>query len=235
MTAGDGRSGPVEARWVDLDPGRDQVRRLAELLDEVDRTRVARRATPALRRRATVSLAARRELAGDVLGVPADTVRLDVLDDGRRVAIGAGHTVALSVSTAGDVGLVAVADGADLGVDVEEADEVPPTEAFVARVCTPSERDALAELSGPRRRDALLKLWTRKEAYLKATGEGIGAALTTVTVPLDEGCTGLRFDPSGDGRVWFLFDLPAPTATLAAAIVVGPQDRDTPIVRVRSA
>lgn len=231
-------SAAIEVRWVDLDADADAVASLESLLDDAERARVARRATPGLRRRATVSLASRRLLAGEVLGVAPEEVTLDAGADGRRRAAAPGRgPVALSVSTCGPTGIVAVARGGPVGIDVEDFDEVPSSEAFVARVTTPSERHALAALDDAARQHALLVLWTRKEAYLKAIGEGIGSRLASLDVPLSEGLHGAPWRPDGE-QTWFLYDLDCPRPRLAATLTAtwaspgGTAGAGAPTVRV---
>jgi 4'-phosphopantetheinyl transferase len=223
----------IEVAWVDLDPGASEVRALARLLSDDERARVATRATSALRRRATVSLARRRVLAADVLATTPSAVELRVLPDGRRAAVGPrSGPIAISVATSADTGLVAVASSGSVGVDVEDFAGRPSTDEFVARVASPAERTQLE--SRDDRDRALLALWTRKEAYLKAIGEGIGANLRRVEVPLDAGAWALRWRPA-DGATWYLFDLDCPRPGLAAAVVAGPAttSEDLPTLRVR--
>lgn len=229
----------IDVAWVDLDAVGDAFISYESLLDDDERARVASRSTDELRRRATVSLASRRLLAADVLGVGPRDVTLVVGADGRRGASAPGRaTIALSVSTCGPTGIVAVARHGAVGVDVEDVDEVPSSEAFVGRVATPSERRTLATLGADDRRRALLVLWTRKEAYLKATGEGIGSRLTTLDVPLGEGLDGAPWQPDG-GVTWFLYDLECPRPGLAGALTTDAPPPDAagallaPAVRVR--
>jgi 4'-phosphopantetheinyl transferase len=211
----------VEVAWVDLDPGEAAVRELETLLSTSDRSRVARRATPALRRRAIVSIGARRRLAGHVLGVAPAAVQLQVAADGRRQATAPGAaTVSLSVSDCDETGLVVVSAGHVVGCDVEDDHELPATDVFVAHVTTRAERRRLDGLRAEDRERALLRLWTRKEAYLKAIGAGIGTGLARVEVPLEAGLEGVPWWPDVDGSAWFLFDLACPRPGLAATVVV---------------
>ena len=112
-----------------------------------------------------------------------------------------------------------------MGVDVEDFGEVPATDAFVERVTTPGERHAIRRLADGDRQRALLLLWTRKEAYLKATGEGIGARLTTLEVPLDASLHAAPWHPV-EGATWLLWDLDVPRQGLAAALAAGPIQHD---------
>jgi 4'-phosphopantetheinyl transferase len=233
-------SAAIEVAWIDLEPDADSLSALESLLDDVERARVATRATPALRRRATVSLASRRLLAADVLDVAPDDVTLIAGADGRRSAAAPGAApVAISVSTCGETGIVAVAREGAVGVDVEDLGEVPVGDRFVARVATPAERRTLETLDPAERQRALLVLWTRKEAYLKATGEGIGSRLASLDVPLTEGLHGAPWHPVED-ETWFLYDLDCPRPGLAGTLTTDATCTDgsgrlvAPTMRVRS-
>ncbi len=152
-------SADIEVAWIDLERDADSLSALESLLDDPERARVATRATSALRRRATVSLASRRLLAADVLDVVPGDVTLITGADGRRSAAAPDAApVAISVSTCGETGIVAVARDGAVGVDVEDLGEVPAGEMFVARVATPSERRTLETLDAPERQRALLVL-----------------------------------------------------------------------------
>ena len=215
-------SAAIEVAWIELDVATAELRSLDALLTDEERGRIARRATVELRRRATVSLASRRLVAAQVLGTTPESVELTVAPDGRRGATAPGApSLALSVSTCGATGVVAVARGLAVGVDVEDFGEVPATDAFVGRVTTPGERHAIQRLADSDRQRTLLALWTRKEAYLKATGEGIGARLTSLEVPLDVTLRATPWHPVG-GVTWLLWDLDVPRPGLAAALAAGP-------------
>ncbi|MBW3614029.1 MAG: 4'-phosphopantetheinyl transferase superfamily protein [Actinobacteria bacterium] len=90
----------------------------------------------------------------------------------------------LSLSHSGDRVAVAVARGVPVGVDVEQvATAYDP--AVIQDVLSPVERFALQELSPADASLAFLRYWVRKEALLKATGDGLAVspALITVSAP----------------------------------------------------
>ena len=124
-------------------------------------------------------------------------------DHGRPVVVGGGAEVSLS-RTAGLVG--AAASSAVVGLDVE-ATERPVTLDDLLPALHPAERvDGID-------RSAALRLWVRKEAYLKGLGTGLGLDPATVDV---------RDDPPG----WRIVELDVGTAHVAAvAVRVGPDDR----------
>ena len=87
----------------------------------------------------------------------------------------------LSLARAGDLALIALGPTA-IGVDVETVPE-PATVAEVTAAAHPEERRRIEALRWPAGRGArLAALWARNEAYLKATGAGIGAGLGEVSL-----------------------------------------------------
>jgi 4'-phosphopantetheinyl transferase len=62
---------------------------------------------------------------------------------------------------------------APVGIDVEAIGRHGDDDALLARVLAPEERAALRRLPPARRDAAFTDIWCRKEAYLKALGEGL--------------------------------------------------------------
>lgn len=93
-----------------------------------------------------------------------------------------GADLEVSLSHSGTRVVVAVARGVPVGVDVEEMS--PPAEgALPAEVMLSSrERQVWEGLSGPDRGPALFRYWVRKEAVLKATGDGLAVSPGLLTV-----------------------------------------------------
>jgi 4'-phosphopantetheinyl transferase len=110
-----------------------------------------------------------RRLLADILGTAPADVPLDYIPGKPRLE---GHTgPCFNVSHAGDVVVVALSDR-EVGVDIERGGDCAVLDA-AAVACTASERAALDVVSSADRADAFLRLWTAKEAYLKATGTGL--------------------------------------------------------------
>lgn len=76
-----------------------------------------------------------------------------------------------------NVGLVAVALKRPLGVDVEQHRSDTDMELIARRQFAPGEQSRLMSLPAAERRVAFYECWTRKEAYLKAIGDGIAGGL----------------------------------------------------------
>ena len=90
-----------------------------------------------------------------------------------------------NLSHARDHVLIAIARGQPLGVDLERVDRKIEVDDLARRFFAPTEADALAILPAEHRLAAFLRLWTCKEAVLKALGEGIAFGLDRVAFALD--------------------------------------------------
>jgi len=122
-------------------------------------------------------------------------------------AEGDGSGLRFNLSHSGDIALLAVTRGRDVGVDVEVLRPVPDACELAERYFSPADSAALRSLPGSEREAAFLRCWTLKEAYVKAVGDGL-------TMPLDRfevGCTSeqerplLRFlDETPEAGRWTL-------------------------------
>ncbi|MBZ0221909.1 MAG: 4'-phosphopantetheinyl transferase superfamily protein [Dokdonella sp.] len=129
----------------------------------------------------------------DVDGVVHDLLSRHCGSDG--VVIGRDAHGKPHLRGAGDLGfnlshcggdlVIALARGQALGVDIESLQRRPASLHLAQRFFTPSEADALAALTEARRAEAFLRLWTHKEAVLKATGMGLSFGLARLEFSLD--------------------------------------------------
>jgi len=90
--------------------------------------------------------------------------------------------VHLNVAHSDDLFLVAVARHWEIGVDVERIHPVADAESIAERFFTQRESDGWRNLPDSQKLPAFFNLWTRKEAWLKATGDGISDLLRRVEV-----------------------------------------------------
>lgn len=117
-----------------------------------------------------------RTVLGAHTGVAPRDLRVRLTATGKPEAEG----VHFNVTHSGEVVLLAVSDERPVGVDVERRRAVARVQALIDRWLTPDER---TELDAIRRRglddsDAFLRVWSLKEARLKALGVGISGAAT---------------------------------------------------------
>ncbi len=124
--------------------------------------------------------AALRELLAAQLRLPPAAVRFVRTERGKpQLHPEHGSSVQFNVSHSGGLALLALARGVEVGVDVETQRPVPQAFELAQRYFAPEEAGALERLPEAGRDEAFLRLWTRKEAQLKATGSGLADSLAT--------------------------------------------------------
>jgi len=132
---------------------------------------------------------ARAALARRIRSTP-DAVELDATcprcgqQHAKPIAGGAAAGLELSISHSGDRVAVAIADGAQVGIDVEGPQALGGGDGHDLWdvVLRPSEQTLIARLPQDLRAELFLAVWTRKEAILKATGDGLDVAMTELEV-----------------------------------------------------
>ena len=99
----------------------------------------------------------------------------------------AGDRLRFNVSHSHELALFAVTEGRDLGVDLEWIRPDVADEAIAERFFSAEEVRALRALPAELQADAFFNCWTRKEAYIKAIGEGLSMPLSRFVVSLAPG------------------------------------------------
>ena len=183
------------------------------------------------RRRYVVAHGMLREILTLYVAEPAESLRFADGEHGKPSLIrepGQSNVgVEFNLSHSDDIALVAVALHRPLGVDLERWSEETEYLALAERFFSPAERDALRALAGDRASltSGFFAAWTRKEAYLKATGEGITRGLHHFDVSLKPGQKARlladRLDPSATER-WAMQALGPATGYSAALVIAAP-------------
>ena len=121
--------------------------------------------------------------------------------------------------TAGLVGCV-IARGRDCGIDIETRRALDDMDGIARLMFSADERGHLASLAEPARRHHFFTLWALKEAYAKATGEGIGGDLAQVSFALDDDGVHCRIGDAAvaAGQWWFHSASPCGEHALAVAL-----------------
>lgn len=133
-----------------------------------------------------------------------------------------------NLSHSGSMGLVGWAWARAIGVDIEFWRPTSDEAALVRRFFSVSEIAAYERLAAPERTRGFFNCWTRKEAYVKALGRGLGLPLDSFDVSLGDGAEArlLRASTIGDdGRTWSLAALQSGAGISAAAVLEGGEFR----------
>lgn len=127
-----------------------------------------------------------------------------------------------NLSHSEELALYAITTERSIGIDLEKAHPVPEIESIAKQFFSPSESATLSGLPAITKPEAFFNCWTRKEAYLKARGEGFARALDQFDVSMIPGepAALLRVeDDSQEAARWSLREMtPAPGYVAALAV-----------------
>lgn len=165
--------GEHEAMVVLFDSARSMAFRdeAIGLLSVTERERSLRLRQPQHRDEYVMAHAAWRLVIAEVLGIAPGNVPLASTAHGQPRLPGTGYATSLSHS--GGQVAIALARTECVGIDIERSPPRAGMQDLLKVVCTAEESAALHSLPPHSRDDALLALWTRKEALLKAFGVGL--------------------------------------------------------------
>ncbi len=155
--------------------------------------------------------ALRGVLAG-CLAIPAAEIRFEYLASGKPQLAVEQNPSALqfNVSHSANMALIAVGSEHRLGVDIEKIRSDVDTATLAERFFSLRERAGLQALPDHLRVPGFFACWTRKEAFLKATGEGLSFPLEDFSVTthpdLDPEIEEIK-GSTAEGKQWFLSDL----------------------------
>jgi 4'-phosphopantetheinyl transferase len=205
--------GPDESRWQRV-LSSDELTRASRFHFARDRQRYA--ASRALLR---MILAAYLEVSPSDLSFSYSQKEKPSLS-----AAHAGGGITFNISHSGGIALLAFIRRREIGVDVEQLRSDFDVEAIARRFFSAHEQEELFALPAEERANGFFRCWTRKEAYIKATGDGLSLPLTQFDVSLKKGAENAllvtRPDRSEAER-WRLLEVPAGPGFVAALCVRG--------------
>jgi 4'-phosphopantetheinyl transferase len=217
------RFGASEVLAARLDSGDEAVREATARLSQGERQRAARFASERDRRRFVVARSWLRQLIGERLDVRPEVVDLVYAERGKPALAPAQAESGLrfNVSHCDDLAVYAFARGREIGVDVEALRALPDADDVAARFFSPREYDAYRSLAPRLRPLGFFNCWTRKEAFIKALGDGLYYPLTRFDVSLapDDPARILRVGTTPGKRCGWCLESFSPAAGFVAAVV----------------
>jgi 4'-phosphopantetheinyl transferase len=208
-----GAVGPEESRWQ-------------QVLSEDERARAARFHFSRDRQRYVSSRALLRIILAAYLGAgPKEfSFRYSEKEKPALDGVYAKHELEFNISHSGMVALLAFTRGREVGVDVELIRQDFDVEGIAHRFFSEHEKQELAAFAPKERHEAFFRCWTRKEAYVKATGAGLSLPLSQFDVSLAVGDSdaliSTRPDATEAGR-WHMHEVSAGAGYAAAICVLG--------------
>lgn len=175
-------AGEVHLWRIGLAPSRPVLARLEAVLAPDERARAARFRFPEHRRQYAAGRGALRWLLGAYLGVSPSAVRFAYTPHGKPAldaAHGGGDAGGLrfNLTNCDDLALAAFSVGREIGVDLERLRPMPDGVSIAERFFSAPENAVFRTLGDDVRDRAFFHCWTRKEAYVKAVGEGLSMPL----------------------------------------------------------
>jgi 4'-phosphopantetheinyl transferase len=172
----------VWAVWLTASPM--VIPEYQSLLSAEEKARSERFISDRLRQSYDLSQGALRLLLGSYLRCPAQQVAFTFGLRGKP-ALGGESRLRFNKSHSGRLALYAFTTDCEVGVDVEEVREIPDTDQIASHYLCRAEASELSLLdSQGARQEAFLRCWTRKEAYIKAVGDGLYQPLDQFQVTL---------------------------------------------------
>lgn len=185
------RSEFIHLHRIDLDAPHIAWGDCWSLLDDAEKSRASQFRSNALKRRWTVARAGLRSILASHCCCSPDIIEFTSGVFGKPELAGAiaNTGVTFNLSHSGNMAVVVVAREIDLGIDIEFKKPVSDWASVARRFFSANENARLMNLEQFSRLDAFFDCWTRKEAVIKATGEGMSARLDEFEVSLTPGVT----------------------------------------------
>lgn len=136
-----------------------------------------------------------------------------------RAAAAGGPSFSLAYS--GGYGVYAVADGAGVGVDCEAVRALEDLTDVAALHFTSAEQATLSNRAPSERLSLFYRLWTRKEALVKALGLGLSYPIARLSIDREQLLEPAPIQVPGYGRLW-VCDVPSPPGLAAACASLEP-------------
>ena len=207
---------------VDLRPDPEREERALALLDEDERRRWERFVVKGARRQFALCRAALRINLNERLECRNEELSFGYLEHGKPFAKvnGTPSPVSFNVSHSGLHGLIGFAEHDGFGVDLEERAPGRNFDGIGSSVYGPAERRALTAATGPGKTDLFYRLWSLKEALIKALGTGFSLNPSRFEIPpaMLDGARSSKFRfPHAPSETWRLMDLGEPRFAAAMA------------------
>ena len=213
---------PIEVVVSRLVAAPEAVRAAAALLSDAERQRARRFAFDRDASRFILARSRLRQLLAGRLGVRAQAVEIEYGAHGKPVLSRqfADSDLHFNVSHCQHVAAYAFSYGHAIGIDVEAVRKISDADNIAARSFSQLENATYRTLKPSEKPLGFFNCWTRKEAFVKAVGDGLSMPLDRFDVTLAPGEPAkiLRAEGTGDASRWRLDSFcPAPGYVAAIA------------------
>ncbi len=214
----------IDVVFIRLETNAEAADGSAALLSEEERQRASRFVFDRDRGRFIFARAWLRRLLAERLCVEPGSVEFAYGPRGKPALTGrlADSGLRFNVSHSDDLAVYAFSRGREIGVDVEAVRAMPDADDIAARFFSRREYESYLALDAHDRPLGFFNCWTRKEAFIKALGDGLYHPLDSFDVSLapDESAKLLRVGSiAGENSGWMLHNF-TPSPGFVGAVVV---------------
>ncbi len=209
--------------WVHLEQNVPQINDLAALLPPDEQERAARFHFEMHRRHFIVAHGMLRLILAYYLNCQPEQIEFSYNAAGKP-ALATGEGLRFNLSHSHEMALVAVTDGREVGVDIEFVRPLDDIDRLAASTFSAYEVAAWGQLPQIQQHEGFFNCWTRKEAFIKALGQGLLYPLDQFDVSLEPGKPARLLHIAGDPQAvmhWSLCDLNLTKPYIAALVVEG--------------
>ncbi|MFN2207085.1 MAG: 4'-phosphopantetheinyl transferase family protein, partial [Candidatus Promineifilaceae bacterium] len=213
----------VHVWCAELDQPQGRVEYYGSLLSSDERERAARFHFDRHRNAYTAGRGMLRVLLGRYLTQPPEDIDISYSHYGKPLL--SDNRLQFNLAHSGGLALFVFTLHDEVGVDIERERDLRDALAIAERFFSPSERAALRELPDSERVPAFFRCWTRKEAFIKAVGEGLSYPLADFDVTLAPGEPARLLSIRGseeEARRWSLQSLDLPAGNFGAVALQNP-------------
>ena len=213
-------SNDVHLWRMNLDLSLREVNQRFHILDETEKNKANRFKFEHHKNRFIVARSTLKFILSRYLNIAPEQIKLTYNPYGKPKLLDEinEQNLAFNLSHSQDLAIYGVTCDRLIGVDVEHLRPMPDAEQLVQRFFHPEEAKQLQSLAIIEKHKAFFQLWTAKEAYLKAIGQGISGGLEQVKISLDPPLKYLTL-PSNDQTPWNLLSfIPHPNYLAAIAV-----------------
>lgn len=180
------------------------------------------------RRNFIAARGALRHILSRYLARPPSVLRFSYSPHGKPALVDPASP-AFNLSHSGELALLAVSRAPTIGIDLEQLRPMPDAGQIAQRFFSPHENEVFQTIPAEQRDEAFFNCWTRKEAYIKAVGEGLSHPLDSFDVSLRPGepAALLAVRPPAATSDWALHAFQPAPAYVAALVTT---NRDTRLV-----
>ena len=213
--------------WISLDVTEENLHHLISLLSESEKIKAEWFKFPQHQRRYQAVHGILRIILARYLNLDPTQINFTHSDRGKPYLTNDCNSLNLqfNLSHSENRAIVGISRDRSIGVDLEKMRPMGNAMLLAERFFCPSEYTLLTQAIPEERDKLFFQLWTAKEAYLKATGEGISGGLNQVEIALNP----LRFINFPDWYLQSFESNPDDECNYWAAIALETQGENVPI------